>query len=306
MLTVAFVMVLAPVFGQNDNANDTIPNGWRSSGQVALFVNQTAFNANWQDGGTSNYAGNLNLDYEMDYKKDRLSWDNGLRAEYGITKNKGEEFSRKTNDRLQINSTLGYQVEENSKWYYSFFADFRTQFAKGYDYEDVDITDPVTGNKLGTETVRTESSNFMSPGYLKFGPGMLYKDGDLLKINIAPATSRFIFADDRFTTITGYEDGDYYGLDAGKSMRFEFGASVDITSKFTLVKNVDIKNRLSLYSNYLEDPKNVDLDYTLNIDMKINEWLSANFVFQAIYDDNAVGAFQIREGLGVGLSYKLN
>lgn len=41
----------------------------------------------------------------------------------------------------------------------------------------------------------------------------------------------------------------------------------------------------------------------MNLNMKVNKYLSANVIFQAIYDDNAVGAFQIREVLGVGFNY---
>ena len=38
--------------------------------------------------------------------------------------------------------------------------------------------------------------------------------------------------------------------------------------------------------------------------MTINKYLSANFTFQAIYDDDAAKAFQIREVLGLGVNYK--
>ena len=67
--------------------------------------------------------------------------------------------------------------------------------------------------------------------------------------------------------------------------------------------NVSVENILNLYSNYLEDPQNVDIDYTLNLVMKVNKYISSNVTFQAIYDDNAVQGFQIREALGVGLTY---
>ena len=65
-----------------------------------------------------------------------------------------------------------------------------------------------------------------------------------------------------------------------------------------------MENILALYSNYLEDPQNVDLDYTMNLVLKVNDWITANATFQAIYDDNAVQGFQIRETLGVGVGYK--
>ena len=64
-----------------------------------------------------------------------------------------------------------------------------------------------------------------------------------------------------------------------------------------------MENILNLYANYLEDPQNVDIDYTANVVMIINKYLSTNLTFQAIYDDNAIGAFQIREVFGLGVNY---
>jgi hypothetical protein len=37
--------------------------------------------------------------------------------------------------------------------------------------------------------------------------------------------------------------------------------------------------------------------------MTVNKWITANVTLQAVYDDNAVKGFQIREALGVGLTY---
>ena len=64
-----------------------------------------------------------------------------------------------------------------------------------------------------------------------------------------------------------------------------------------------MENILALYSNYLEDPQNIDLDYTMNLVMSINKYLSANLIFQTIYDDNAYRGFQIREVFGIGINY---
>ena len=64
-----------------------------------------------------------------------------------------------------------------------------------------------------------------------------------------------------------------------------------------------MENIFNLYSNYLENPQNVDLDYTMNLVMKINNYLSANLAFQTIYDDNAYQGFQTREVFGLGVNY---
>ena len=95
-----------------------------------------------------------------------------------------------------------------------------------------------------------------------------------------------------------------FGTDPGETTRFEFGAAVRGYAKFNLMKNITMENILNLYTNYLEDPQNVDVDYTLNVTMQINKYVSANVAFQAIYDDNAQpNGFQIREAFGLGFNY---
>ena len=96
----------------------------------------------------------------------------------------------------------------------------------------------------------------------------------------------------------------YYGVEANETTRFELGAAVRGYYKANLMKNISMENILALYSNYLEDPQNVDIDYTMNLVMQVNKYISTNLVFQAIYDDNAQrNGFQIREAFGLGFNY---
>lgn len=292
-LSLLLILFSPFIYGQEGTETEKDEKIWETKGKFALLFNQTAFNAEWTGGGTSNYAGSITVNYDINYRKDNLSWDTRMVGEYGITKNKSDKYLRKTNDRLDITSTVGWQIEE-SNWFYSFFTNFRTQFTKGYRFsEDQD------GN-----VIRQETTHFLSPGYLQFGPGILWKKSDNLKVNIAPATSRLIFVDRQFTTTPGYQDGDYFGVDENESLRYEFGASLNAYAKFDLMKNVEMENDLNLYSNYLEDPQNIDIDYTMNLNMPVNKYLTANFIFQAIYDDNTVKGFQIREVFGLGLNFE--
>lgn len=296
------VAIAAPVFMfAQEKEVDTL-DGWKTGGNISLLLNQSAFNHEWTGGGTTNISGNLKLNYDFNYRKDKLSWNNRFLVDYGITKNKDDKYSKKTNDRLELNSILGYQVQE-SEWFYSFFLNFKTQVAKGYEFDkDLPQDDP---------NYRTETTHIFSPAYLQFGPGMLWKKNDNLYVNIAPATAKLVFVDKKFTevdesipgAIEAYNENPYFGVDANKSLRFEFGASLSAYAKLDLMKNVSMENILSLYSNYLEDPQNIDVDYTMNLNMKVNQYITTNLTFQAIYDDNAVQGFQIREALGVGVTY---
>src|SRR5690554_4553504 len=164
---------------------------WTRGGNVSFLLNQSTFD-NWMAGGENNFSGNLGLNYDFNYKKDDWSWDNKIIAEYGIIQTKNADFEKKTNDRLEFNSVLGKKATQY--WNYSFFLNFRTQFTDGYNYST---------DSNGKE-IRTKFTEFMSPGYLTFGPGMMWKRTDNLKINIAPATSKFTFVNDDFTSEAGY------------------------------------------------------------------------------------------------------
>ncbi|MCF4100513.1 DUF3078 domain-containing protein [Gillisia sp. M10.2A] len=293
LLAVLFAANLVSAQEEEKKEDEVPPNGWSKTGTIQLLFNQSSFNNEWIGGGTSSIAGNLTLNYDFNYRMDDFTWDNKILANYGLTKLKGDDYARKTSDRLEFNSIAGKQLP-NSNWYYSYFLNFRTQFTKGYVYSE----DAETG-----ETIRTETTHFLSPGYLQTGPGMMWKKNENLYVNIAPATARLIFVDSDFTSTPGYVDGQYFGVDQGKSTRFEFGASVSAFAKYEILENVVMEHSLGLYSNYLDKPGNIDIDYLMNLQLGINKYISANLLFQAIYDDNAVAAFQIREVFGLGLNY---
>ena len=116
-------------------------------------------------------------------------------------------------------------------------------------------------------------------------------------------TSKLTFVDKSNTSNIGYVDGSYFGVDANKSIRYELGFYASAYYKLDLITNVSAENTLNLYSNYLEDPQNVDVDYTLSIVMKINRYLSTNLIVQTIYDDNAFQGLQLREVFGLGVNF---
>ncbi|WP_340075951.1 DUF3078 domain-containing protein [Leptobacterium sp. I13] len=289
LLSATFFIFLNIGNAQETKQKDSIKEGWCTEGKLSFLFNQAAF-SNWVAGGENSFSGTILGNYEFDYSKGNWSWDNKITAAYGLTKTEGSDFVKKTDDRIEYNSVLGKKASKN--WYYSAFLNFKTQFAKGYRFEK----DPIT-----EEEIRIEETNFLSPAYLQFGPGVLWKKSKNLKINIAPATTRLIFVDKKFTL--GLPDGAYFGVDEGKSTRVEFGTSLSVYYKFTLVENVTFEHILNLYTDYLEEPKNVDMDYQLNVVMSINKFLSANIAFQAIYDDNAIARLQARESFGLGVNY---
>lgn len=254
--------------------------GWKRAGNFSLLFNQSSFSSSWQAGGASSLAGNLGINYDFNYLKDDITWDNKILVNYGISKLDGADV-QKTDDKLEFNSLFGKKAVNN--WYYSALFNFKTQMD--------------TGEVKDTNGNLVENSHFFSPAYFQVALGMLWKKSDNLKVNISPLASKLVLVHKHFT-----ENGASFGVEQGETTRYELGASLAGYYKLDLMKNVSMENILALYSNYLEDPQNVDLDYTMNLVMKVNKYLSANFTFQAIYDDNAVRELQTKEVFGAGLN----
>lgn len=288
-ITFIFALLIgAASMNAQETVQDSTKQGWTRGGNLALTFNQSAFNNEWTYGGIGNMTGNILINYDMNYVKGDYVWDNKLIADYGVNKNDGDDKFTKNNDRLELNSVAGKKAK--GYWFYSAYLNARTQMDRSAD----------------------GSSHFFSPAYFQAGPGMLWKKSDNLNVNISPAAAKLIVVHDEYTdvgdnqaAIDAFNEVTYFGVEANKTTRFELGASARAYYKFNLMENISFENILGLYSNYLEDFQNVDIDYTANLVMSINKYISTNLTFQAIYDDNANrNGFQIREAFGLGFNYK--
>ncbi|HNZ68428.1 MAG: DUF3078 domain-containing protein [Prolixibacteraceae bacterium] len=257
---------------------------WKKNGDFTVNFSQVSF-SNWAAGGKNSVSGVALFNYGANYLKDRLSWDNSLNLGYGLLKEGSDELI-KSEDKMEFNSKAGYRMAPESKWFFSGLLGFRSQFANGYKYPDTD-------NRI---------SALFAPAYLNFALGADYKPSDRFSLFLSPLGSKFTFvADDVLAPL--------FGLETGKNMRAELGGTLRSELKLPLVTNVDMVAALGLFSNYLEKPQNVDVNWDLRINMKINKFLSANLITNMIYDDNIKidgknSLVQWKQLFGVGFSYK--
>ena len=276
-------------------SND-IPEKWKNSGNALFLVNQSSF-SNWTSGGQSSISGTLKIDYNFNYSDNGWDWDTKVISNFGLNKISGSDFLKKTDDRIEINSVLGKKFSNDiiGRWSYSSFFNFQTQFAKGYRF----------GRDANGNPNRTEKSRFFSPATVQLGVGMYWKKSKDLWVNVAPMTGKLILVNRRFTENLN-ENQTYFGVKKGGNSRFELGASIRSYYKSEIFENVTMENRLSLYSDYLDRPQNIDFDCTFNFIMKVNQYVSTNLIFQFVYDDNEIRRVQVREVLGVGLNIDLS
>ncbi|WP_425656499.1 DUF3078 domain-containing protein [Tenacibaculum ascidiaceicola] len=252
------------------------PKKWTVVGKYTFLFNQSSF-SNWAAGGNNTVAGNMTLGYDFNYKRKKWNWDNKVISAYGLSYVDGQGV-RKTEDQFEYNSLLGLRTSK--LWFFSFFSNFKTQYTRGYDYK---------------QEPKVAVSDFFSPAYWSFGPGMLWKKNDNARINVAPASARYTFVSDEFSG--------KYGVDEGKNINFSLGFNLSAYFKSEIMKDVTMESIVAVYSDYLNKPQNIDIDYQLNIFVKINKNLSTNLGLHAIIDDDASSKVQFKEVFGLGLNY---
>lgn len=254
---------------------------WKILGRSSFIFNQSSF-SNWSAGGENTLAGNVTLNYDFNYKKDKVNWDSRLLTGYGFSyiSESGKGW-RKTDDRIELNSVYGYKT--STDWFFSFIGNFKSQYTTGFDYKKE--SKPIV-------------SRFFSPAYLTFGPGMLWKKTDDLNVNIAPANARYTFVNDEFSG--------RFGVDEGKNINFSLGLNVTSYFKFNLMTNVIMENIFTLYFDYLRNPGNIDTDYQTNIRFKVNKNIKMQMTFHAIVDDDASKRIQFRQLFGLGVNYSFH
>jgi hypothetical protein len=271
--------------------NDTTQKIWKKGATLGLNLAQGSL-SNWAAGG-EDFSLSLNglASLFAFYKKGRNSWDNTLDLNLGYIKTTSLG-SRKNDDRIDIVSKYGYAI--GPKLNVGALFNFRSQLFKGYTY---------------TESARTYSSNFLAPAYVLLSPGFDYKPTKTLSIFISPATVRWVIVNDDSLSARGL-----YGVEPGETVRTEVGAFLSAVLITDPAKKVSYKGRLDLFSNYRDEPKNIDLFMTNLVAVKLSKVLSLTYSLDLIYDDNVrlfgpnanAAALQVKSLVGVGLLVKVN
>jgi len=289
-------------------SNDTLL-GWKTGGLVGINVSQASF-TNWAAGGQNTIALGGLVNLFANYKSDKASWDNMLDLGYGILKQGKDANFIKTDDKVDFTSKYGRKA--SSKWYYAGLVNFKTQMTAGYNYPDV----------------TTKISDLLAPAYILAAAGMDFHPSDKLTAFIAPITSKNTLVNNQ-----SLADAGAFGVEAatydvagnqvtsGKKSRSEIGGYIRMVYQQTYFKDksVSVLSKLDLFSNYKQNPQNIDVSWETIIGLKVNKYLTTTITTHLIYDDdikigldaNGDGVFertgprtQFKEVIGVGLNIK--
>ena len=260
-------------------------------GNTRFNFNQAYF-SNWISGGESALTVLYGLDYNLNYSvRNGLVWDTNLLLSIGATYISGSEFFKKADDRFEIGSLVGKQI--NQFLSYSGLLNIKTQLFPGYRFY----------SEEGVQK-RDQISEFLSPAFVQLSLGWYYKKSDDLWLNLSPVSGRILFVSEKYTD-TLSPGQKYFGVDPGKGTKFFFGASISGLFRKEIMKNIIWENKYSTYINYLEKTKNIDFEWDMNIRFKVNNKVSGNFILHLLYDDDLIGELQVRELLGLGVNIDL-
>lgn len=323
---VAISMATGVAFGQNTESekdlitesNDTL-DGWKKGGYFGLNGSQVSL-TNWVAGGQNSVSVNSLISLYANLKRGNMTWENSFDFGYGILRqsdvlfeDNGEKWI-KTDDRIDLTSKYGQKATDNL--YYAALTNFRTQLTAGYNYAIDDVT---------------EISGFLAPAYsltalgLDFKPKM-EKEGSEFSLFVAPITTKLTFVNDTILANQGA-----FGVDPGfvndngvyvpgKKFRAEFGGYLRMKYKTNLAENITFTTKLDLFSNYLNNPERIDVNWENLLEVKLWKFLSATVSTHLIYDDDiditivdadgeptARGPrVQFKEVFGLGLSWKFD
>lgn len=279
---------------------------WERTNKVGLDISQIAF-VNWNVGGNNSVTILGKGEFDRNYSKNNINWDNELLFRYGFNSQEGQE-TRKTDDQFKVTSTFGYRKDTISNWYYSAKFKFNTQFTNGYAYPNT--TDEISGP--------------FAPAYIFLGIGGEYIRKDLgLNAYFSPLTNKTTLVLNQSLANQGafgvrgaVLDDEGNIITEGKKSRTELGILITNTLKRTIFKNIELDHRISFYSDYINKFGNIDIDWQVSLEMTVNQYVKANIGVHIIYDDDikateelngetiTVGPkLQLKQMLGVGLTY---
>jgi hypothetical protein len=286
---------------------------WFMGANGHFNLNQVSF-TNWAEGGESTLAGNTFGVFKATYLKKKFKADNYLLMAYGITWS-DEQGIRKTDDKIEIGTAVGYEVFEN--WYYSLVSNLKSQFSDGYKYPDDS----------------TLVSTFLAPANFLLSLGMEYKPNKYTSVFISPASGKFIFVANQeladkgaFGVTPAVRDSLGNVLIPGSDYKAKFGFNFILNYHKDILKNVNLSSKLNLHNNYMDENIdnrwNVDVDWETAFNFRINSFLSSMIYMHFLYDHDIkipqyehidgiktqVGAgprLQMKQNFGIGVSIKV-
>jgi hypothetical protein len=284
---------------------------WAFQGTSTVNTNQNSF-LYWQGGGQSSVSVATVVNAVLTFTNESTNWQTQVDMSYGLMNQQSVPGWNKTDDAFAISSKYGKRASKSL--FYSLLFNPATQFQPGYE---------MIGDSLPI-------SKMLAPLYAETALGFNYVPNNKLDVFLGLGTLKSTVVNDQRLADQGaygvqaavYDEFTGDLLTPGKKIRSEFGGYMLIQYRNPrIIKNLGIQSRLELFTNYLNKPENIDIDWQNTISIQLNEYIAANINIHMKYDDDIkigvdmdgdgqidkyTAKMQFKEVLGVGLNINLS
>lgn len=297
VLTTCLSLTAIPVSAQNmpsppsepEPPNEEEPHPWTYELGTRLSGSQAAY-SNWQEGGVSAISVSALLDGEAQRTTHSLTQLYQARFRVGFI-NQEEEPFRKSEDVIRLQMALRYLGDDFFERFNPTFASvLRTQFAKGFNFS----SDPFPDSDREPPVL---VSDFLAPAFFTQSLGLTYDPASWYTLRFGGATKQTIVRNEDLRVL--------YDVPENNLLRFEAGAEVNNILDVRIMENVRWRSTLNIFLSFNEVETPPDVTWENTVSMRINDWLSTELEFVALYNENVTDAIQIKEVLSVGITFNL-
>jgi hypothetical protein len=253
---------------------------WSYGGTENIQFSQ-AFLENWVKGGENAVSLLSDLRIQAKYKKENVEWESYAIHKLGILSS-DDRKTRVNDDLIELNTKYG--LSAGKKWFYSGLFNFKTQFFNGYEKNDELKENPISG--------------FLAPAYITMALGMDYKEKNFT-LMLLPFTSKMTFVSD-----TVKFDQTRYNIPKDKKSDNMGGASLVNNFTWEFAKDFNLSSKLDFFYEYMKSDNQIQSEWELILDMKINIFLSARISTYVRYYSNESDKIQFRENLSISFNYR--
>ncbi len=307
ILCTQFLMIALGSFAQNDDASRiaSIPTTrvdslktWVTGGGIGADLGNILI-INPKPGSGQNrigFGGAVGL--FANHLRDRFSWDNNLSLNIALEKTGSGVLPisnvqirvpfKKSIDDLRLNSTAGYKITATSDWSYAADFAFRSQLVPSYvGVEDGQIYAKSISNPGPYQT--SLISQIFSPARASFGLGIKYDPSLNFSVVFTPATVDVIVIENQYIANLGLHGTELKEGSTTEYERTRLGIGAKLGVKYMqhfFEEKLAWSSRLSLFSDYMHDPQNVDTDWTNELALTIFKNIQLAYLSNLYYDND--------------------
>ena len=268
--------------------------GWQTTAGIGLDLGQLLV-INPRPGSGQNSLGlGGNLGITANYKGKGKFWENSFswngsvqKLGSGVLETGGERIPFQKNlDEFRIGSKYGIATSAVSKFFYAIDFSLLSQILSSYAGTDNQVyLKEINSTNLSSTNV----SHLLAPAYINLSLGMEYKASPALSVYFSPAAMKLILItsdeiaqlgihgnqlEDENDPSKGYKQSD---VQLGTNLKLKY------LRKF-LEDKLHWSSGLSLYSNYLREPQNIDIDWVNELAVALFKNVQLSLQTSLLYD----------------------